>query len=246
MKRGIRRVIETHIRPSGWKTAGVSDAARISDETLPPEVWSSRLSWLGVFVSAVAVAFLVAHSIQEARPWHILGFGIYGFGVLSMFGASTLYHRYPRPGENRRALHLMDYCAVPLMIAGCFTPFCLIVLRTAFGLTVLAVMWAIGLVFIVLKISRPYIPKLVFVLLMLAMGWGGVILAYPLAMRLGWAAVGQMFVSGIVISTGTLIFNRKYLRPRAKGFGSHEVWHLFLFIGAMIHIHVLFRYVLHF
>jgi len=105
-----------------------------------PERWSVRLSVLGAILSVPALASLLVPAIRAADFRCIVSFGIYGAGLLGMFVMSAVYHSRAR--SERKLLKNLDYCGISLMVAGSFTPFCLLAVRTVFGYCLLGLVWA--------------------------------------------------------------------------------------------------------
>lgn len=207
-----------------------------------PEIWSMRLSALGALLALPAVAALLKPSLAAASPAHLLSFSAYGVGLLSMFLASAIYHA--QAGRERTFSKCLDYGAIGLMIAGNFTPYCAIVLRTPFAHGVLAVVWALALGALVLRVTRTGMSKWVFVSIFLAMGWLGVLLAPALWRALGPGGCALTVLGGVIYTAGTLFFNRYDGDVEPPGFGPHDVWHLFILAAAGTHYLVLWRYML--
>jgi len=205
-----------------------------------PEVWSMKLSLLGALLTVPALATLLIPALQVGSSAHVIGFLAYGLGTLCMFLASAAFHS--RAGYERTFLKNLDYCAIALMIAGSFTPYCVIVLRTPFGYGVLSLIWLISLCAMSLRISRPKMSKWYFVFLFLTVGWLGGFLAYPVFKGLGVQGTALTLLAGAIYTVGTLVFNRNEDEVEPVGFGAHEVWHLFILAGAAIQYLVLRLY----
>ena len=198
-----------------------------------PEVWSAALSLLGALLSVPAAAALLVPALRAGSVVHGLSFAVYGFGLVSMFLASALFHS--RAGEERTWLKNLDYCAIALMIAGTFTPICAIALGGVLGAAALAGIWLLASAAIGLRLSRPGLPKWAFISFFLAMGWLGGLAILPGFGVLGWGGTGLILLGGAVYTAGTVIFNRNEDDVEPPGFGPHEVWHLFILAGAASH-----------
>lgn len=217
-----------------------SSAALPAVSSEAPEVWSTRLSLLGAVLAIPAVAVLLVPSIAAKSPAHIFSFTVYGIGLLSMFLASAIYHS--QAGRERTFSKCLDYGAIGLMIAGNFTPYCAIILRTPFAHAVLALVWMMALTALVIRIGRPAMSKWVFVAVFLAMGWLGALLALPLWRALGPAGAGLTVAGGVIYTLGTLFFNRYEGDVEPPGFGPHDIWHIFILAAAATHYLVLLLY----
>lgn len=207
-----------------------------------PEIWSGRLSALGAVLSIPAIASLLIPALRAGSPAHIIGFTLYGIGLLSMFISSAAFHFAAT--RERSFLKNVDYSAIALMIAGHFTPFCVIALRTTFGYWILAIIWACALAAITLRLTRPKLPKWAFITIYLTMGWLGMLIGYPILKALGFWGAALTVLGGVIYSVGTIVYNQYDGDVEPPGFGDHEIWHLCILMGAGIHYMVLLLYML--
>ncbi len=208
------------------------------------DVWSMSLSAAGLVLSLAALALLLTQSVSGGKTLHTVSFLFYGLGLVSMFGSSALYHGYRRSQKVWFLFHQFDYYAIGVMIAGAYTPLCLIALRGHLGITILSVVWAAAIVTIVLKALRPRTPKWVFTLLFIVMGWLGLGLIPGLVRTIGWSGVLLCVASGLFFSVGALVFNRKVSRPVLGNLSMHDIWHVFILAGSSLHFVVVYRYLL--
>lgn len=149
-----------------------------------------------------------------------------------------------RRAPERTLSKCLDYGAIGVMIAGNFTPYCAIVLRTPTAHRILALVWALALGALALRITWRDLSKWVFVATFLAIGWLGVLLAAPLWRALGPNGVGLTVLGGLIYTAGTLFFNRYQGDVEPPGFGHHDVWHIFILAAAGTHYAVLLLYTL--
>jgi hemolysin III len=212
------------------------------DSVAVPEIWSTRLSFLGAALALPALYFLIAPSIAAHSVTHAVSFSLYGFGILSMFLASGYFHY--QAGRERVFSKCLDYGAIGLMIAGNFTPYCAIALRTGLAWRVLAIVWALALTAAGLRIAKPQLSKWYFVSIFLAMGWMGLLLAGPIVTTLGPGGAWLTVLGGVIYTAGTLFFNRFQGDVEPPGFGPHDIWHIFIIAAAGTHYAVLYLYML--
>lgn len=218
-----------------------SEAAGVAAETERPEVWSTRLSVLGAALSVPGVAALLAPAISAHDLTRILTFSAYGLGLLSMFTCSALFHA--QAGRPRVFTKCLDYGAIGVMIAGCFTPYCALALGTPFAFRILAFVWALALGAAGLRVANPRLSKWIFVAIFLAMGWLGMLLAPAL-----WGAMGRggsylTLLGGALYTAGTLFFNRFEGDVEPPGFGPHDIWHVVILAAAGAHYLAILLYV---
>lgn len=207
-----------------------------------PEIWSMRLSLLGAALGVPALWLLLAPSVA-ARSWaHVWSFVGYGTGLLSMFLASALFHSHA--GKERKFSKCLDYGAIGLMVAGNFTPYCTLVLRTPFAYHLVELVWALALGALVLRVTNTELTKWAFVAIFMAMGCMGFLIAPGLWRTLGHTGVWLTVLGGAIYTAGTLFFNRFEGDVEPPGFGPHDVWHVFILAAAGTHWLVLYLYML--
>jgi hemolysin III len=196
---------------------------------------------VGVLLSIAALVVLLIRA--EGRVWHVVGFTIYGATLILLYAASSAAHSVhcsPRTGER---LDRLDYSAIFLLIAGTYTPICLVPLRGPWGWALLAGVWslaAIGISSVWLWRSRRTWMR---VTIYLCMGWlavlalGQFLRIFP-AFALAWLIAG-----GVVYSVGAVIFitDRPHLWPGR--FMAHDLWHVLVLLGSACHFIVMLDFV---
>ncbi|HSP55699.1 MAG TPA: hemolysin III family protein, partial [Dehalococcoidia bacterium] len=135
----------------------------------------------------------------------------------------------------RAVLKRLDHSMIFVLIAGTYTPICLIAASTVWGITILAVVWSIALAGIILKVVWPGAPRWLSVLLYASAGWLGVIAGVPLTQWLAWAPIGLLFLGGVLYTIGGIIYAARRPNPWPRVFGYHEVFHLFVIAGSALH-----------
>ena len=207
-----------------------------------PEVWSTRLSLLGAVLAVPALTVLLVPSFAARSAVHVFSFAVYGVGLLSMFICSALFHA--QAGRERTFTKCLDYGAIGLMIAGNFTPYCLISLGTPYAKSVLVLVWMLALGALVLRVTNTTLSKWVFVAVFLFMGSLGFALGPGLWRALGPGGVALTAAGGAIYICGTLFFNRYEGDVEPPGFGAHDIWHIFILAAAATHWLVLWLYML--
>ncbi|MFQ3588436.1 MAG: hemolysin III family protein [Fimbriimonadaceae bacterium] len=193
----------------------------------PFNAWSHLIAAVAVAIGVPAVAAQRADSAAAAAA-----FAVYGSMACLMFGASALYHW---ADDANPILRKFDHAAIYLMIAGTYTPLCLLALPDRIGRIVLALQWgmaAAGLV-ATFRLTKP--PTWVRLTLYLLMGW----MALPLVglLTASISADGTIWVlaGGILYTVGAVVYASRRPNPRPGRFGFHEIWHLFVIGGALCH-----------
>ena len=195
----------------------------------------------GALLSTAGLLLLLAASMR--KPWHLTGFAIYGGSLIILYAASTLYHSLPVSPRRIGQLLAFDQVAIYLLIAGTYTPICLVPLRGPWGWSLLGVVCGIALVGIVLRLAWRSQPEWLPVALYLIMGWLSVIAVRPLVSALPAAALAWLLAGGIVYTVGAAIFALERPRLWPGVFSSHELWHVCVLGGSACHYVVMLGFV---
>jgi hemolysin III len=200
------------------------------------------LSHLCGAVLAIA-ALVVLVCLAHGEPWHLSGFAIYGAALILLYLASGLYHSLPVSERGVQRLRTFDRVGIYLLIAGTYTPLCLVPLRGGWGWSLLGVVWGLALFGSVCEVVWRSAPEWLGVALYVIMGWLAVIAFGPLMRTLSGAGFDWLIAGGLVYSVGTVIFATERPRLWPGVFGAHELWHLFVMGGSICHFVVMVRFV---
>jgi len=173
-------------------------------------------------VSLVVGTLLIVGADGASR--HVAA-AVFAASVAACFGASALYHRVTWTPNLRRWMRRIDHAGIYLLIAGTYTPVCLLVLDGTWRIVVLAIVYAGAAAAVVLKFAWVDAPKWVAAALGLALGWTAVVALPQLATRLNPAAVALLGVGGLAYTAGAIIYARRRPNPMPMVFGYHELFH---------------------
>ena len=207
------------------------------------EFYNTLIAAIGAILSLVGIVLLLTSSLQNGKPRHIVAFLVYGATLLNLFVASALHHGINGSKQTEHLLRQLDYYAIFFMIAGTFTPFCLIVLRNSLGYSVLGLVWLLAIVGVVLKAKFPGLPKWVLAIFYLGMGWLGLLVAWPIYQRIPHGVI-LLILGGLFFSIGAIIYYLERPNPIPGRFGFHEIWHLFVLAGSGRHFALMYFYIL--
>ena len=188
---------------------------------------------LAGMVVLIALASLATH----VDPWKIVGVSLYGATLVLLYSASTLYHGVRRP-RLKRALKVVDHCAIYALIAGTYTPFLLVNLRGPLGWTLFAVIWSLALGGIALKLIWPQRFGVLRVAVYLVMGWLIVLASDAMGTYLSDTSITLLVAGGITYTLGVVFY-----AIRAIPF-HHAIWHLFVLGGSVFHYFAVYTAVL--
>jgi len=200
---------------------------------------------VGAVLSAVGLVLMIYYAVEVGTIWHIVSFAIFGGSMILLYTASTLYHLLNISEKGVKVLRKIDHMMIYVLIAGTYTPICLVPLRGGWGYSLLITIWGIAIAGIIMKLLWFDAPRWLYTLFYLVMGWLVVIAFWPMIRTVPAAGVGWLVAGGVLYSIGALIYGTKWPPLKSKLFGFHEIFHLFVLYGSFCHFWMMFRYVLY-
>ncbi|ELA9372711.1 hemolysin III family protein [Vibrio parahaemolyticus] len=182
------------------------------------------------------ILLLIKATNYQADTLTVTSMAIYGSSIIVLFLASTLYHAIPHP-KAKRWLKTFDHCAIYLLIAGSYTPFLLVSLRTPLAFGLMIVIWSIALLGIIMKVAFVYRFKKLSLMTYLVMGWLSLIVIYQLAINLDIGGLTLLAVGGLVYSLGVIFYVAKRIPF------NHAIWHGFVLAGCVCHFFAIYYFV---
>lgn len=206
------------------------------------EPFSCYSHLLGALLAVPGLAWLVLQAHGE--PWRTVGFSIYGVSLLLLYASSALYHGLPLAPRQEDLLRRLDHAAIFVLIAGTYTPVCLVTLRGAWGWSLFGVAWGVAIVGAAVKLCFRHLPRWITTLAYVGMGWMAVLAVAPLLRALsaeGWA---WLLGGGLAYTIGAAIYGVQRPDPLPDVFGFHDVFHVFVLAGSGLHFVFMLRCVL--
>ncbi|WP_458406771.1 PAQR family membrane homeostasis protein TrhA [Anaerotignum sp.] len=204
------------------------------------------LSALTHFIGFLAVIPVFICLLEQAETkQQLFGFIVFGLSLMLLYGASTIYHTLKLCPEKIAFLRRIDHMMIFVLIAGTYTPVCLVTLAGKWGTILLAAIWGIAIAGMFMKIFWMGAPRWLSTMIYVVMGWLSITAFVPLMKAVGWGGFGMLLSGGIAYTVGALIYALK--KPNLailKNFGFHEIFHVFVMIGSAFHIAFMFMYVL--
>ena len=209
------------------------------------EPGSAITHFIGMVMAIFAAVPLLFKAARELDRIYIRSMTIYAASLILLYAASTTYHTFDI-SEVNTILKKIDHMMISVLIAGSYTPVCLIVLKGRLGIILLSIVWAIAIAGILIKAFWVYCPKWVSSVLYIGMGWTCVLAFTQLLNNLSPAAFGWLLAGGIIYTVGGVIYALKLplFNSRHKNFGSHEIFHLFVMAGSACHFVVMYAFLL--
>jgi hemolysin III len=193
---------------------------------------------------AIAAPFLLVWLLIIAdTPSAYVGASIFAATLCALYTTSATYHLGPWRGWARGLMKRLDHSMIFALIAGTYTPFCLIVLGTGWGVTMLAIVWTLAGLGILMTIAWPHAPRWLSVGLYMALGWVALIAAWEIPQLLTPIELSLLMLGGVLYSVGGLIYAMKWPDPSPRYFGYHEVFHVFVIAGSLVHFALIAIYI---
>ena len=199
-----------------------------SEEQL--NIWSHGL---GLVASIIAFPFLILKAISYSSFWDITSFIIYGLSLIILYAASTFYHAAKSP-KKRRRLNILDHAAIYVLIAGSYTPFCLVALESDLGWYMFIAVWIFALTGIILKLFFTGQFDKISTAMYLLMGWQVMFFIKPLINALTSFSLNLLIAGGVFYTVGAILYSIKKMPY------NHAIFHVFVLLGSVSHFLALY------
>lgn len=183
---------------------------------------------LGLILSIIAFPFLVLKSLAFNGFWKPTSLVIYGLSMVILYAASTFYHAAKNP-KKRRKLNIFDHAAIYVLIAGSYSPFCLIGLDSKLGWYMFLFVWLFALTGIILKLFFTGKFDKISTALYLLMGWQVMFFIKPLMESISAENFEYLVAGGVFYSVGAILYSIKKIPF------NHAIFHLFVLLGSLCH-----------
>lgn len=197
--------------------------------------WSAITHGAGAVLAAVGMIWLLAAALRTGVWMKAVMFTVYGASMVCLYTASTLYHCLRTSVPTRLALRKYDHCSIYLLIAGSYTPICMLALEGRVGVPMLTAIWVLAALGIWLTIAKGNIPRLITSIIYLGMGWLAVFAIVPLYRCLSADGFFWLLTGGILYSVGGVLYALKWPGRDNPRFGCHEIFHVFILLGSVCH-----------
>ncbi|MDD3279835.1 MAG: hemolysin III family protein [Lachnospiraceae bacterium] len=196
-------------------------------------------------LALLGAAPLLIKAAREPDNLHVIALGIFILSMILLYAASTIYHSLDVNAKVNKKLRKMDHMMIFILIAGSYTPICLIVLHGTTGKLLCAAVWAVALIGILIKGFWITCPKWFSSVLYIGMGWLCVLAFSQIFHALSRPAFAWLLAGGIIYTIGGILyaFKTPQFDARHKNFGSHEIFHLFIMGGSLCHFIMMYFFV---
>lgn len=218
--------------------AMLSRPAGVAQYTVGEEIANAVTHGVAALLSIAGLAVLVAFAVLYSGSAKVVAaVSIFGASMVFLYTASTLYHSIPNP-RAKKVLQYLDHSMIYVLIAGSYTPFCLITLQGYTGIALLCAVWLIAIAGISLQSLLLAKADWINCLLYLSMGWLAVFVIDPLVSTLETTGLALLVAGGLAYSFGVVF----YIFERIPF--SHAIWHTFVFAGTTLQFFSVLLYVI--
>lgn len=210
------------------------------------EPGSAITHFIGMLMAIFAAVPLLIKAAGEPGRVYLVSAAVFIVSMILLYGASTTYHSLDLSEKTNTILKKLDHMMIFVLIAGSYTPICLLVLGGKTGTYMLILVWGVAIAGILIKAFWVFCPKWVSSVLYIGMGWICVLAFTKILHALTPAAFGWLLAGGIIYTIGGIIYALKLpiFNGKHKNFGSHEIFHLFVMGGSFCHLVLMYKYVL--
>lgn len=203
---------------------------------------SAITHFIGMVLAALASSPLLVLAAFHSDKSAVLALAVFALSMVLLYGASTVYHTFNISDKINQTLRKVDHMMIFILIAGSYTPVCMIPLKDSVGYPLLALVWGTAVAGMLIKAFWITCPKWFSSLIYISMGWLCVLAMVPLVKALPTAAFIWLLAGGIIYTVGGVIYAMKlpFFNARHQYFGSHEIFHLFVMAGSLCHFVVMF------
>lgn len=210
------------------------------------EPGSAITHFVAMLMAAFAAVPLVIKSFSAGRNV-VVSCLIFIVSMIMLYGASTIYHSVDKGERINRILKKLDHAMIFVLIAGSYTPVCLLVIGGKTGMTLLAMVWSVGIIGIIFKMCWINCPKWLSSVMYIAMGWMCVLAFSPIINNMTRKAFAWLLVGGIIYTVGGILYaiktpKVKAFNERHRYFGTHEIFHIFVMLGSLCHFVMVYGY----
>lgn len=204
----------------------------------PINTWTHFILFMAAIVGLVFLIILSKNNLSK-----LITMTIYGLSMIMLYGASSLYHWVKTTPQKELILKKVDHIAIYFLIAGSYTPVFYYGLEGAWRWAMLVVVWILAMIGMALKIWFIHAPRYVSSAFYVSLGWIALVPFLQLVKNLPLGAIILMAVGGVVYTMGAIIYATKIFDFFPKRFGFHEVFHLFIAAGSIVHYLMILIYI---
>ncbi|MCM3739288.1 hemolysin III family protein [Oceanobacillus luteolus] len=199
----------------------------------------------GAIFALIGLIALIVKAVSEGHSMlGLLAVIIFGVSMILLYSASATYHMVIAKDKVISWLRRIDHSMIFVLIAGTYTPFCLITLNNTLGWILFCVINGLALLGVIFKLTWFSSPRWLSTSIYLVMGWLVIFFTGELAPSLGTGGMAYLILGGIAYTVGGIIYGFKPKFLQIKNWGFHEIFHIFILFGSFFHFICVYWYVL--
>lgn len=199
---------------------------------------------VGCILSIIGFGYLINISVSSGSLVKVIASAIFSLGLMCLYAASTIYHWSTLSQKALTTLRKIDHIMIYFLIAATYTPICLIPLKGKIGYTLLTIIWVLAITGMVVKVFWLNAPRLLYTSFYVLLGWAVIFAIRPLIQNLVISGVSLIALGGISYTIGAVIYALKPRLLQFWKFGHHEIFHIFILIGSLLHYIAIYKYII--
>ncbi|WP_312727670.1 PAQR family membrane homeostasis protein TrhA [Stutzerimonas kunmingensis] len=192
---------------------------------------------VGALLACLGAIWLLVLAALDGELAKIVSAAIYGLSLILLYSISTLYHSLR--GRTKLVMRKLDHLSIYLLIAGSYTPFCLVTLAGPWGWTLFGIVWGLAVIGMLQEIKPRSEARVLSLVIYSVMGWIVLVAVKPLLAALGGAGFAWLLAGGICYTVGIVFF---VFDDRFRHW--HGIWHIFVMVGSLLHFIAILFYVI--
>ena len=206
---------------------------------------SSLTHLLGAFLSLIGLILLIKYSLDVSNAYNTIILAVFGVSSILLYCASSTYHQCLSSEKVIKILRRVDHSMIYVLIAGTYTPICLIALKGRIGTFLFLGVWLLAFIGILLKIVWFDAPRWLYTGFYILMGWISVFAIVPIIRAVSLGGFMWLLAGGLFYTIGAVIYATKRPKINLKFFGFHEIFHIFIMLGSLCHYILMFKYIMY-
>lgn len=213
--------------------------ARIKDPV------SGFMHAFGAALSAVGSVLLLVRAFEQGNSaYHVVGFSVFGAGLVLLYSASSIYHLLNLKPRTMLVFRKIDHMMIFVLIAATYTPICLVPLNGPWGWWLFAAVWACAIAGIVMKALFFNSPRWLYTLSYVLLGGACITCIYPIMRAIPAGGLLLLLAGCVLYSAGAVIYATRWPARNARYFGFHEIFHIFILLGSLCHFLMMYLYLI--
>ncbi|GCD08605.1 PAQR family membrane homeostasis protein TrhA [Clostridium tagluense] len=206
---------------------------------------SSITHLIGAILSTIGLILLIKYSLDTTNVHNTIILAVFGISSILLYCASSTYHKSTSSKKVIKILRRVDHSMIYVLIAGTYTPICLIALKGTMGTVLFVVIWLLALIGIILKIVWFDAPRWLYTGFYILMGWISIFAVVPIIKAVSLGGFMWLLAGGLFYTIGGLIYATKWPKINIKLFGFHEIFHIFIMLGSLCLYILMFKYIMY-